>query len=107
MNAPAPDDDALAATHHRRFARSDEMAMFMDVHSGFFGVSEAQLREAHERDLALEGKEGVHFERAWLDPEQGKVFCLSSGPSREAVMRVHERAGHPTAEVYELPVEVA
>ena len=46
------------------------------------------------------------IERAWLDPESGKVFCLSSGPSKEAVMRIHERAGHPTTEVYELPIEV-
>ncbi len=76
------------------------MAKFMDVHSGFFGVTEQQLREAHERDLAIEGEEGVHFERAWLDPEAGKVFCLSSSPSKEAVMRIHDRAGHPTAEVY-------
>ena len=82
------------------------MANFMDVHSGFFGVTAEQLKEAHERDLAIEGDEGVHFERAWLDPEQGKVFCLASGPSRESVMRIHERAGHPTAEVYELTVEV-
>jgi len=83
------------------------MATFMDVHSGFFGVSAEQLKEAHERDLAIEGDEGVHFERAWLDPESGKVFCLSTGPSREAVMRIHDRAGHPTTEVYELPIEVA
>jgi hypothetical protein len=83
------------------------MAQFMDVHSGFVGVTGAQLREAHERDLAIEKDEGVHFERAWLDPESGKVFCLSSGPSKEAVMRIHERAGHPTAEVYAIPVEVA
>ena len=48
----------------------------------------------------------MHFERAWLDPESGKVFCLSNGPSKEAVMRIHERAGHPTAEVYAIPVEV-
>lgn len=83
------------------------MAKFMDVHSGFVGVTEQQLREAHERDQAIESEEGVTFERAWLDPESGKVFCLSSGPSREAVMRIHERAGHPTAEVYALTVEVA
>jgi hypothetical protein len=83
------------------------MANFMDVHSGFFGVTAEQLREAHERDLAIEGEEGVHFERAWLDPDSGKVFCLSSGPSRESVMRIHERAGHPTAQVYELPIEVS
>ncbi|MFC4123174.1 SCO4226 family nickel-binding protein [Nonomuraea zeae] len=82
------------------------MAKFMDVHSGFVGVTEEQLREAHERDLAVEEAEGVHFERAWLDPDSGKVFCLSSGPSKEAVLRVHEKAGHPTTEIYELPIEV-
>jgi hypothetical protein len=84
-----------------------EMAKFMDIHNGFVGVTAEQLREAHERDLAIEREEGVHFERAWLDPEAGKVFCLSSGPTKEAIQRVHERAGHPTAEVYELAVEVA
>lgn len=83
------------------------MARFMDVHSGFVGVTEAQLAEAHRRDQAIEGDEGAHFERAWLDPESGKVFCLSTAPSKEAVMRVHQRAGHPTTEVYELRVEVA
>jgi len=82
------------------------MAKFMDVHSGFFGVSADQLREAHEADLAIEGDEEVHFERAWMDAEAGKVFCLATGPSKEAVMRIHERAGHPTPEVYELTVEV-
>ncbi len=82
------------------------MARFMDVHSGFVGVTAEQLQEAHERDLAIEADEGVHFERAWLDPDSGKVFCLASGPSREAVMRIHERAGHPTSEVYQLAVEV-
>jgi hypothetical protein len=83
------------------------MTMFMDVHSGFVGVTAQQLQEAHERDLAIEKDEGVHFHRAWLDPELGKVFCLSTGPTKEAVMRIHERAGHPTSEVYELPIEVA
>jgi hypothetical protein len=82
------------------------MARFMDMHDGFHGVSKQQLSEAHDADLAIEAEEGVHFERAWLDQESGKVFCLSTGPSKEAVMRVHDRAGHPTAEVYELSVEV-
>jgi Protein of unknown function (DUF4242) len=82
------------------------MAKFIDVHSGFVGVTEDQLRAAHELDLAVEAEQGVHFERAWLDPESGKVFCLSSGPSREAVLRVHDQAGHPTEEIYEVPVEI-
>ena len=82
------------------------MVRFMDVHSGFAGVTEEQLRAAHCRDLEIEATEGVHFERAWLDQAAGKVFCLSSGPSKEAVLRVHEKAGHPTTEIYELTVEI-
>ncbi|WP_127504250.1 SCO4226 family nickel-binding protein [Actinoplanes solisilvae] len=82
------------------------MAKFMDVHSGFYGVTPAQLNDAHDADLKIEDDEGVHFEQAWLDPEEGKVFCLSTGPSKEAVMRIHERAGHPTTEIYEITAEV-
>ncbi len=83
------------------------MAKFMDVHSGFFGATAEQLAEAHQRDVDIEGDEGVHFLQAWLDPDAGKIFCLASGPSREAVLRIHERAGHPTSEIYELTAEVA
>ena len=82
------------------------MATFMDVHSGFVGVTAEQLKEAHEADLAIQDEEGVRFERAWLDPEAGKVFCYITAPNKEAVMRIHERAGHPTSEVYELAIEV-
>jgi hypothetical protein len=82
------------------------MRRFMDVHSGFFGVTAEQLATAHEADLDIQDEEGVVYERAWLDPEAGKVFCLATGPSKEAVMRIHERAGHPTPEVYEITTEV-
>ncbi|MFC7100563.1 hypothetical protein ACFQQB_08890 [Nonomuraea rubra] len=33
----------------------------------------------------------VHFERAWLDPDSGKVFCLSSGPSKGRPSRFSAR----------------
>lgn len=82
------------------------MTRFMDVHDGFVGATAQQIIDAHDADLAVEADEGVHFERAWLDAEAGKVFCLSTGPSKEAVMRVHERTGHPAAEIYEIHVEV-
>ena len=39
-------------------------------------------------------------------PSRARSSASSSGPSRESVMRIHERAGHPTAEIYELQVEV-
>jgi hypothetical protein len=82
------------------------MARYMDVHSGFKGVTREQLDEAHRKDLAIEKQEGVHFVKAWADPVSGKAFCLSEGPSKEAVLRVHEKTGHPTNEIYEVPIEV-
>jgi hypothetical protein len=78
----------------------------MDVHRDMRGITNEALTEAHNADLAIEADEKVHFQHAWGDPESGNVFCLSDAPSREAVMRIHERAGHPTDEVYEVPVQV-
>lgn len=83
------------------------MPTYMDVHDGFVGVTEEQLAEAHARDVAIQDDEGVSFDKAWLDPESGKVFCLSTGPSKDAVKRIHERAGHPTDQVFEVTVEVS
>lgn len=82
------------------------MATFMDVHEGFVGVTKEQFEEAHRRDLENQGAEGVSFDQAWLDPVSGKAFCLATGPSRDAVIRVHTHSGHPTNEVYEVPIKV-
>jgi hypothetical protein len=82
------------------------MKRFMDVHSGFHGITREQLLKAHQQDQAIEREEGVRFVKAWVDPESGKGFCLSEGPSKEAVLKVHERAGHPTKEIYEVPLDV-
>ena len=78
------------------------MPQFMDIHDGFTGVTQRQLEEAHKKDLELEKAEGVHFKHWWADPSSGKVFCLSEGPSKDAVRRVHEKAGHPTDQIYEV-----
>jgi len=82
------------------------MATFIDVHSGMKGVTHDQLLRAHQEDQKLEQKEGVRFIKAWADPSTGKAFCLSEGPSKEAVLRIHQQAGHPTEEIYEVPVAV-
>jgi hypothetical protein len=82
------------------------MATFIDIHDGFVGVTQDQFQAAHDLDLAIQEEEGVSFDHAWLDPDTGRAFCLATGPSREAVARVHERAGHPAAELYELPIAV-
>lgn len=82
------------------------MTQFMDVHHGMQGITGEQLQKAHEADLAVEKEEGVHFQRAWADPESGTVYCLSEAPSAEAVQRVHERAGHKADEVCPVPLSV-
>ena len=81
------------------------MPEFMDVHRGMEGITSEGLAEAHRADLAIQDEEGVNFKHAWADPGSGMVFCLSEAPDAEAVKRIHERAGHPTDEVYEVPVQ--
>ncbi|WP_329218582.1 SCO4226 family nickel-binding protein [Streptomyces sp. NBC_01485] len=82
------------------------MTRFMDVHHNMKGITGDQLLEAHRADLAIEGEEGVHFAHAWADPESGTVYCLSEGPSAEAVQRVHERTGHKADEIHPVPLAV-
>lgn len=82
------------------------MALFMDVHTGMKGITLDELRKEHQKDIAAQGKEHVKFLKAWADPKSGKVFCLSEGPNRAAVERVHNKAGHPADELYELTVAV-
>ncbi|MGW0121574.1 SCO4226 family nickel-binding protein [Streptomyces sp. NPDC003327] len=82
------------------------MATYMDVHHGMTGITEEQLREAHRADLAIEKDEGVHFERAWADPASGTVYCLSTGPSADAVQRIHARTGHRADEIHEVSLSV-
>lgn len=82
------------------------MAEFMDVHHNMKGISAADLKAAHEADLAIQHEENVTFKNAWADPESGLIYCLSEAPSAEAVQRIHERAGHPATEVHPVPLAV-
>jgi hypothetical protein len=81
------------------------MPEFMDVHDGMVGITPDALKEAHDADLAIQDDERVNFKHAWGDPVSGKVFCLSEAPNADAVKKIHERAGHPTDQVFEVPVQ--
>lgn len=81
------------------------MPDFMDVHTDMVGVTPEALHEAHQADLAIQDDENVNFKHAWADPTSGMVFCLSEAPSADAVKRIHDRAGHPVDQVYEVPVQ--
>jgi hypothetical protein len=82
------------------------MAKFMDVHHGMTGITDEQLTQAHAADLAIQSEEGVTFEHAWADPDEGVVYCLSEAPDADAVQRIHQRAGHPADEIHRVPLAV-
>ena len=78
------------------------MPEVMDVHDRFYEVSQHDAEAAHHKNLEVEASKGARFTRWWANPSTGKVFCLSEGPNKEAVRRVHRKAGHPTEEFYEV-----
>jgi len=82
------------------------MPEFMDVHRGMIGITAEGLAAAHNADLAIQGEEGVVFKQAWADPDSGFVFCLSEASSSDAVLRIHERTGHPADEIHPVPLKV-
>ena len=63
--------------------------MYIDRHD-VPGVSPEELADAHVLDVAAQDKHGVRYHTYWFDPENGSVFCLAEGPSRQAVEAVHE-----------------
>ena len=66
-------------------------------------MTQERSGQAHQADLDIRAEEGVRFELAGPDPSSGTGLCLATGPSIDAVRRVHARAGHPAAKTYEVP----
>lgn len=55
-------------------------------------VTAAAVAEAHLKDLEKEGAHHVNFINYWVDEKNGKVFCLSEAPNKEAVISTHQEA---------------
>ena len=65
--------------------------MYIDRHDAP-GVTPEELADAHALDVAVQHKHGVRYHTYWFDPENGSVFCLAEGPSRQAIDDVHREA---------------
>ncbi|HEY6627846.1 MAG TPA: DUF4242 domain-containing protein [Acidimicrobiia bacterium] len=77
------------------------MPLFMDVHSMEGGVSEADVAQAHARDLETQGAYGVEYKRYWVDETNGKIFCLVEAANAELANTVHREAhGLVADEIY-------
>lgn len=68
------------------------MPLFMDVHNKIAGVKAADVAGAHKKDLATQGKYGVKYLKYWFDEANGRIYCLSDAPNKEAAIRVHREA---------------
>jgi class 3 adenylate cyclase len=67
------------------------MPLYMDRHEAG-GVTPEALAEAHEKDLAVQGKHGVNYKHYWHDQNRGCIFCLVEAPNKEAAVQVHREA---------------
>ena len=65
--------------------------MYLDRHEGM-DISPEDLAAAHVQDLEQEGALDVHYHTYWFDQDNGSVFCLAEGPTKEAIEEVHRRA---------------
>jgi len=65
--------------------------MYLDRHD-LPGISPEELADAHYQDVAAQDAHDVRYHTYWFDPEDGSVFCLAEGPSREAIEAVHRQA---------------
>jgi hypothetical protein len=68
------------------------MPRFLDMHTGIYDATPAQLAETHAKDVALQAKYGVRYIKYFYDAATGKIFCLSEAPSKEAALAVHREA---------------
>ena len=68
------------------------MPLYLDVHHKIPGLTGGAVSDAHQKDLAVQGKHGVRYLRYWYDEGTGKVFCLVEAPSKEAAEAVHREA---------------
>jgi hypothetical protein len=79
------------------------MALYMDIHKNVGHIDRDKIAEAHEKDLAVQGKHGVEITDFWHSEKDGAVFCLAEAPSKEAFAAVHREAhGMEADEIFEV-----
>jgi class 3 adenylate cyclase len=81
------------------------MPIFMDRHEAP-GATEADIVDAHRKDLEIQGKFGVKYMTYWFDYERGAGFCLVDAPDAATAEQVHREAHGQVANAI-IPVDLA
>jgi class 3 adenylate cyclase len=64
----------------------------MDLHENLGDVTEDDIKGAHQRDLEIQERYGVHFLTYWFNSPDGQAFCLVEAPTKEAAIAVHKES---------------
>ena len=93
-----------AGTETAKLIEAERLNYFIDVHDLEAGkITFKDVENAHQKDLATQGKYGVKFQKYWVDEEKGKVYCLSQAKNAEDVRSTHKEAhGLVPATVYQV-----
>lgn len=68
------------------------MPLFMDTHEKVDGLTAEAVAGAHQRDLEVQEKHGVHYLKYWFNEPAGRVYCLVDAPTKDAAIAVHREA---------------
>ena len=79
------------------------MPLYMDIHKKVDGATADAVADAHAKDLEVQAKYGVNYQKYWIDENSGTIFCLVEAPNKEAAERVHREAhGLVADEIHEV-----
>jgi class 3 adenylate cyclase len=79
--------------------------IFMDRHD-LRGSTQADVAEAHRKDLEVQDRHGVKYLAYWYDEGNGAAFCLVHAPDPATANRVHREAHGEVANAI-IPVDPA
>lgn len=64
----------------------------MDIHENLGDVTEEDIKNAHQRDLAIQDQYGVQFLTFWFNSPDGQAFCLVDAPDKDSAVAVHKNS---------------
>jgi hypothetical protein len=65
------------------------MPLFVDIHNGQHGSSPEEISAARAKNVLIQHTHDVRFSRVLYDAGEGRVFCFSEAPSKEAALAAH------------------